>query len=395
MANELIALGGAFLAAGFLGRLGRRVGLPTIPFFMAAGVITGPHTPGLVLVEEPAALEVFAAVGLVMLLFHLGLEFSLSDLIGGGRKLLAAGGLYLLLNLGGGLVLGFSLGWGSREALVIAGAVGISSSAIVTKLVVELRRLASRETPMILGIIVVEDIFLALYLAVLQPVLGGADTVLDAVLQFGRAAGFLIVLFVIARFGARFVGRIVDVADDETLTVVFVGLAIFVAGVAEEVGVSDAIGAFMVGLILAETSAAARIERLVLPLRDAFAAVFFFAFGLTIDPADIADVALPVTVAVVLTTILNLAAGWIGARMQGFGRREGANAGLTLLGRGEFSLILATLAAGAGLDRRIGPFVALYVLVLATLGPILASRSEAVSRLLPRGRPSEVKLTRP
>lgn len=160
MPNELVALGGAFLTAGLLGRLGRRVGLPTIPFFMAAGIIMGPHTPGLVLVENPADLEVFAAVGLVLLLFHLGLEFSIADLIGGGRRLLLAGGIYILLNVGGGLVLGFALGWGAREAFIVAGAVGISSSAIVTKLLIELRRLANPETRMILGIIVVEDVFL-------------------------------------------------------------------------------------------------------------------------------------------------------------------------------------------------------------------------------------------
>jgi CPA2 family monovalent cation:H+ antiporter-2 len=386
MPNELVALGGAFLAAGFLGRLGRRVGLPTIPFFMAAGIIAGPHTPGLVLVEEPSALAVFASVGLVMLLFHLGLEFSLRDLLGGGRGLLAAGGFHVLLRVGGGLAFGFWLGWGSSEALVIAGAVGISSSAIVTKLVVELRRLANRETRMILGIVVVEDIFIALYIALLQPVLGGAESTVDAALQFGRAVGFLVVLFALARWGTRVVSRMVDTADDELMTVVFVGLAILVAGVAEEMGVSAAIGAFMVGLILAETTAAGRIQRLVLPLRDAFAAVFFFAFGLTVDPGDVGKVIGPVSVAVALTFVLNLIAGHVGARMQGFGRREGVNAALTLLGRGEFSLILGAFAVTAGLDRRIGPFVALYVLILAIVGPILASRSEALGRLLPRGQ---------
>lgn len=386
MSNELVALGGAFLAAGILGRLGRRVGLPTIPFFMAAGIITGPHTPGLVLVEEPAQLEVFAAVGLIMLLFHLGLEFSLKDLTEGGRKLLAAGGVYLALNLGGGLALGFALGWGSREALVIAGAVGISSSAIVTKLVVELRRLANRETRMILGIIVVEDVFLALYLALLQPILGGAESGTEAILLFARALVFLAVLFVVARFGAHLVGRLISSADDEPLTVMFVGLAILVAGIAEEVGVSDAIGAFMVGLIIAETRVADRVERLVLPLRDAFAAVFFFAFGLTIDPSDVGAVASPVAAAVILTIVLNLVAGWIGARMHGFGPREAANAGLTLVGRGEFSLILATLAIAAGLDARIGPFVALYVLVLAIVGPLLASRSPFLASVVARPR---------
>jgi CPA2 family monovalent cation:H+ antiporter-2 len=392
VSNELVALGGAFLAAGLLGRLGRRVGLPTIPFFMAAGIITGPHTPGLVLVEEPADLEVFAAVGLIMLLFHLGLEFSLKDLTEGGRKLLAAGGVYLALNLGGGLTLGFALGWGSREALVIAGAVGISSSAIVTKLVVELRRLANRETRMILGIIVVEDVFLALYLALLQPILGGAESGTEAILLFVRALVFLAVLFVVARFGAHLVGRLISSADDEPLTVMFVGLAILVAGIAEEVGVSDAIGAFMVGLIIAETRAADRVERLVLPLRDAFASVFFFAFGLTIDPSDIGVVAIPVAVAVILTIVLNVVAGSIGARMHGFGPREAANASFTLVGRGEFSLILATLATAAGLDARIGPFVALYVLVLAVVGPLLASRSQLLASLVSKRRSGAIEL---
>jgi CPA2 family monovalent cation:H+ antiporter-2 len=139
----------------------------------------------------------------------------------------------------------------------------------------------------------------------------------------------------------------------------------------------------MIGLVLAETTVASRVQRLVLPLRDAFAAVFFFAFGLTIDPADAGDVVVPVLVAVALSTALNITAGLIAARRARFGRGEAANIGLTVLGRGEFSLILATLAVAAGLDPRIGPFVGFYVLVLALIAPILASRSQAFSRLLP------------
>jgi CPA2 family monovalent cation:H+ antiporter-2 len=261
--------------------------------------------------------------------------------------------------------------------------VGISSSAIATKLLVELRRLANPESRLILGIIVVEDIFLAFYLAILQPVLGESDGLGDAALEFGRAFAFLVLLAAIARWGARWVGKVVDSSDDELLTVCFVGVAVLAAGVAEEFGVSDAIGAFMAGLILAETAAHERIERLVLPLRDAFAALFFFAFGLTVDPSDVASVALPVAVAVVLSLVLNLAAGIITARMHGYSRGPAANVGLTVLGRGEFSLILATLAAGAGLDDRIGPFVAEYVLVLALAGPLLASRSGLIARHIP------------
>jgi CPA2 family monovalent cation:H+ antiporter-2 len=384
MGDQLIALGGAFLAAFVLASLGRRFGLPTIPFFMAAGILFGPHTPGLELVEDPADLELLAALGLVLLLFHLGLEFSLDDLASGGRKLLAAGAMYIALNLGGGLALGFALGWGSREAFVIAGAVGISSSAIVTKLLIELKRLANPESRLILGIIVVEDIFLALYLAGLQPILGEAESLPEAALELGMAFAFLVALFSIARWGASVVGRLIDTRDDELLTLGFLGLAILTAGFAEHLGVSDAIGAFMVGMILAETAVAPRIERLVLPLRDAFAAVFFFAFGLSIDPGEVGSVALPVLAALVMSVILNVIAGILVARWHGFGRRQAANVGFTILGRGEFSLILATLAASAGLDERIQPFVAVYVLVLAVLGPLLTARSRSLAKLIPR-----------
>lgn len=382
-ADSLVALGGAFLAAGLLARLGRHIGLPTIPFFMAAGILFGPHTPGVVLVAHPEDLELVAALGLILLLFHLGLEFSLQDLASGGRRLLGAGAIYLALNIGGGLAFGLLLGWGTREAFVIAGAIGISSSAIVTKLLVELRRLANTESRLILGITVTQDVFLALYLALLQPVLGGSEGAGAAFLEFGRAFAFLLTLTACARFAAHLVGKLVDSPDDELLTVCFVGLAVLVAGVAEELGVSSAIGAFMVGMILAETSAAERVERLVLPLRDSFAALFFFAFGLTIDPGDAAPVAAPVAGAVAMSIVLNLMAGFLAARMHGFGRGPAVNIGLTLLGRGEFSLILATLAAAAGLDDRIGPFVAVYVLVLAVVGPLMTTRSAIVARWLP------------
>jgi CPA2 family monovalent cation:H+ antiporter-2 len=242
--DTLVGIGGAFLAAGLFGRLGRRIGLPTIPFFMVAGILFGPHTPGLVVVEHPEQLELLAALGLILLLFHLGLEFSLGDLIDGGRQLLVAGAVYLALNVGAGLAFGLALGWGTSEAFVIAGAVGISSSAIVTKLLVELRRLANPESRTILGVAVVQDIFLALYLALLQPVLGDATTTTDAVVQFVTAFGFLLGLGAAARWGSTAADRLVAAPDDELLTVCFVGLAVLVAGIAAELGVSEAIGSF-------------------------------------------------------------------------------------------------------------------------------------------------------
>ncbi|MFG2226744.1 cation:proton antiporter [Streptomyces sp. NPDC048644] len=385
-ADTLLAMGGAFLAAAVLARIGGRIGLPTIPLFMLAGVLLGPHTPGPVLVEDAHDFEMLSALGLVLLLFYLGLEFQVDDLKSGGRRLLTAGGTYLLLNVGAGLGFGFALGWGTREALVLAGVLGISSSAIVTKILVDLGRIARPETRLILGVTVVEDIFLALYLAVLQPVIGGAQGVTETVLQAAKAFGFLMLLAVAARFGTRLIGRLIAVRDNELLVISFLGAAILIAGVSEVLGVVDAIGAFMVGLLLAGTPSGPRIRDLVHPLRDAFAAIFFFSFGLAIDPADIASVAVPVAVAVALTLAMNVAAGLFAARLYRYGPRPAANIATTLLGRGEFALILAAMAAGAGLDGRLAPFIAGYVLVLAVLGPIAAGRAHLLARALKAAR---------
>jgi monovalent cation:H+ antiporter-2, CPA2 family len=383
-ADTLLAMGGAFLAAALLARLGNRIGLPTIPLFMLAGILLGPHTPGLVLVEDARDLEMLSALGLVLLLFYLGLEFHLDELRSGGRRLVGAGGIYLLLNFGAGLGFGFALGWGAREALVLAGVLGISSSAIVTKILIDLGRIGRPETRLILGVIVVEDLFLALYLAALQPVLSGAHGVLETVLQTGKAFGFLLLLAAAARYGSRLIGRLIAVRDNELLVVSFLGAAVLVAGVSELLGVADAIGAFMVGLIFAGTPSGPRIRELVHPLRDAFAAIFFFAFGLAIDPGDLASVAAPVAAAVGVTVVMNVVAGLVVARLHRYGPRPAADIATTLLARGEFALILAAMAAGAGLDGRLAPFIAGYVLVLAVLGPIVAGRSYWLARALSR-----------
>ncbi|MFC9317805.1 cation:proton antiporter [Streptomyces nigra] len=396
-ADTLLAMGGAFVAAAVLARLGRRIGLPTIPLFMLAGILLGPHTPGLVLVRDAHDFEMLSALGLVLLLFYLGLEFQLDDLRAGGRRLLAAGGVYLLLNVGAGLGFGFALGWGLREALALAGVLGISSSAIVTKVLVDSGRIGHPETRLILGVTVVEDLFLALYLAALQPVISGAEGVGETILQAAKAFGFLLVLAIAARYGTRLIGRLIAVRDNELLVISFLGAAILVAGVSEVLGVVDAIGAFMVGLILAGTPSGPRIRRLVHPLRDAFAAIFFLAFGLAINPADLVSVAGPVAAAVALTIAMNVIAGLFAARLYRYGPGPTANIATTLLGRGEFALILAAMAATAGLDGRLAPFIASYVLVLAVLGPILAGRAHLLARVLEaagagrprrRGRPS-------
>jgi len=164
-----------------------------------------------------------------------------------------------------------------------------------------------------------------------------------------------------------------------------VGFALLIAGIAFELGVSDAIGAFMAGVLFAGTAAAGRIEHLVTPLRDAFAALFFFAFGVSIDPGDIGGVVAPALAAIAVSLVLAVIAGVVTARINRLDRMAATNIACSVLARGEFALILVALATEAGLDPRLSPFVALYVLVLAIASPIMASQSHRLARLLPAG----------
>ena len=384
LGEDLIILGILLLVAYVLGRLGKLVGLPAIPIYMLVGLLASPHTGWFPLDFESNYIELIAIFGLILLLFNLGLEFDQDEFFGNFGKLVVSGGSYIVLNMGVGLAFGFWVGWGTREALIIAGMTATSSSAIVTKLLIELRRLANTETPMILGVTVVEDIFIAIYLAIVSVVLSGETDFWPVVGKLTVAFLFLVVMFTLARFGGRYVSKLFRTKDDELFTILFFGLAVLFAGIGEILGVTDAIGAFLIGLVLGATKYRNKIEHIALPLRDVFAAFFFLNFGLELDPAKFPAVLGPVLLAVAMTIVLNIIAGQFVAWLNGFGAQAGINTTVILQNRGEFALILATLSLSAGLDPRIVPFAGLYVLIMAVIGPILAANSEKIGAMILR-----------
>ncbi|HEV7185659.1 MAG TPA: cation:proton antiporter [Leifsonia sp.] len=384
LGDDLIVLGILLLVAYVLGRLGKLVGLPAIPIYMIVGLLASPHTGWFPLNFQSNYIELIAIFGLILLLFNLGLEFDQDEFFGNFGKLIISGGSYIVVNMGVGLVFGFMLGWGTREALIVAGMTATSSSAIVTKLLIELNRLANRETPMILGVTVVEDIFIAIYLAIVSVVLSGETDFWPIVGKLAIAFTFLVVMFIVARWGGRFVSRLFRTKDDELFTILFFGFAVLFAGIGEVLGVTDAIGAFLIGLVLGATKYRNKIEHIAIPLRDVFAAFFFLNFGLALNPAKFPDVLVPVVLAVVLTIVLNILAGQFVAWVNGLGAQAGINTTVILQNRGEFALILATLSLSAGLDERIQPFAGLYVLVMAVLGPMLAANSEKIGAMILR-----------
>jgi CPA2 family monovalent cation:H+ antiporter-2 len=386
--SELLVLGVLFVIAYILGRLGKLIGLPSIPIYMLVGLVASPHMHLIPGGFKAINVDLVAVLGLIFLLFNLGLEFDQDEFFSNARGLLLSGGTRLIINFGLGIAFGFWVGWGAREALIIAGMTATSSSAIVTKLLIELRRLANPETPVILGIAVVEDVFIAFYLAIVAVVIGGQTNIWAIVLQLGISFAFLVAMFALARWGGKHVSRVLGARDDELFTVLFFGLAVAFGGIGDLLGVSDAIGAFLIGLVLGATRFRTRIEGFALPLRDVFGAFFFVNFGLSLDPSTFGTVLWPVGGAVLMTLLVNGGGGWLIAWFNRLPARYGLGIGLILQNRGEFALILATLATGAGLDPRLTPFAGLYVLVMSIIGPVLTVNSERLTSLLFRGRRS-------
>ncbi len=382
LGEELLVIGILLIIAYIFGRLGKVIGLPAIPIYMLVGLAASPYSHWFPLNFDTHQVELIAIFGLILLLFNLGLEFDQDEFFGNAGKLILSGGSYIFVNMVVGFAFGFLLGWGTREALIIAGITATSSSAIVTKLLIELNRLPNRETPMILGVTVVEDIFIAIYLAIVGVVLSGETDLWAVIVKLLVAFLFLVVMFTIARWGGKWVSKLFRTKDDELFTILFFGLAVAFGGIGELLGVTDAIGAFLIGLVLGATKYRARIEHVALPLRDVFGAFFFLNFGLALDVSTFGEVLVPVALAVLMTITLNAGAGQFVAWLNKLGPQAGINATVILQNRGEFALILATLSLSAGLDARIVPFAGLYVLTMSIIGPILAVNSERIGGVI-------------
>jgi monovalent cation:H+ antiporter-2, CPA2 family len=372
-AAVLLELGGMILGLGILGRLAGRLGLSAIPLYLLAGLAFGEG--GLLpLVTAQEFIEVGAEVGVILLLLLLGLEYSASELVGSLRSAAPAGLVDLVLNFAPGVVAGLLLGWSVLASLVLGGVTYVTSSGIVAKVLGDLGRIGNRETPVVLSILVVEDLAMAAYLPLLTGLLVGEDLLASA-LPVGVALGTVALVLVVAvRYGET-LSRLVFSPSDEVLLLVILGLTLVVAGAAEQLQVSAAVGAFLVGIALSGEAAEAA-QALLTPLRDLFAAVFFLFFGLQTDPRSIPPVALAAAALALVTAATKVGTGWWAARRIGVGPRGRWRAGTVLIPRGEFSIVIAGLAVAAGREPTLGPLATTYVLILAVLGPLVARLSE-------------------
>ena len=363
----LLELGAILLVLTVLGSAARRFGLSPIPLYLLTGLFLG--TGGVAPVEAAADfVQTGASIGVVLLLLTLGLEFSIGEFATSLRRHLPSAGVDLGLNATPGALAGWLLGLDAVGILALAGITYISSSGIIARLLGDLDRLGNRETPAVLSVLVLEDFAMAAYLPLLT-VLASGGTVLQALVWMAVALAALGLAFTVSFRWGHHVGRVLGHPEDEQLLLRVLGLTLILAAIAEELHASAAVGAFLVGLTLTGP-VADRARTVLTPLRDLFAAIFFVAIGLTIDPTDLLPM-LPVALALAAVTALTkVITGAYAARREGAARPGQRRAGTALIARGEFSLVIIGLASTS-----IGTLSAVatpYVFILAIAGPVLA-----------------------
>jgi len=376
------------VTAGLLGVLGlaaSRFGLSAIPAYLLAGLLLGPNEPHLFSLISPSEVTDFVAeIGLIFLLFFLGLEFTLGRLARSRRHVFVGGAIDLVLNAGLGLLVGVAAFGFSFAALILAAAIYVSSSAITVKGLIDFRRLADDETDLILAILVAEDIAIALVLGFAGGGGGSMETTLTIV---GKAIAFIAIGLALSKWLAPLLDRFLDWLPRETFLLAVVGFVVGMSAVADELGLSEAIGALMAGIVLSETSVRGQIEDRFFSFRDVFAALFFFVFGLSIDISQFGAVWWILALAVAVAIVGKLSSGYLTGRLGGFSPRQSFNAGAALIAHGEFTIILAQVASDnsellASQQQKLVAFAGLYVLITATLGLILMKESKILGRRL-------------
>ncbi|MDQ4072280.1 MAG: cation:proton antiporter [Actinomycetota bacterium] len=374
-AGAYIELGAALVLLAFAARLAMRLELSPIAFYLLGGLALGAIKPPDLTAEF---VELMGNLGVVLLLFLLGLEYTPSELHANLRAQAPAGVVDAVLNFVPGCLVGLLLGWGPLAAVVLGGATWVSSSGVIAKALADLGRLGNRETPAVLSVLVTEDLAMVAYLPLVGALLvgGGALAAVGSLAVAGVAAAATLVAAL--RYGDR-LARLVEHSSQEVLLLSALGLVLLVAGAAERLQVSAAVGAFLVGIALSG-EVAQRTRELLTPLRDFAAALFFLFFGLSIDTGALGRVLVPILVLALLTALTKVVTGWWAARRAGIGRAGRGRAGAALIARGEFSIVIAGLGVGAGLEPQLGALAAGYVLLLALAGPIVM-RFDA--RLLP------------
>ncbi|MGQ0798197.1 MAG: cation:proton antiporter [Methanobacteriota archaeon] len=401
---------GVIATAGFLGAmLASRARVSVIIGYIIAGILVGPHirvdlfgvTYGGIL-RESAFIQSISQMGLVLLLFFVGLEFSITKL----RKTKEAAAILAVTNLAvnmfAGFVIGAWLGWPLIDTIFLAGVISMSSSAIVAKSLIDLKRIGNSETEFLLGMVILES-FLAMFLLTIVngviPSTGASPTSVESL--FLGLGIFLALFAFLAAVVVPATARLFERIKSEELFVLFaIGVVFLAAALAEAFRIPPLIGAFFMGMVFADTKLAARMKVRMVGLRDAFVAMFFLSFGMLIDPASLPAVLPMLLLAAPLIVLNDLFLTASLAYFIGFGARASTAIGTSLVARNEEAILYAsvgTRAIRANDDLAndyagtyLTPFAGILCITMSSLAPILMARSEGIAGFFARHLPKSI-----
>ncbi len=400
----IIEIGIAVLLVASVGLLASRLRFSVIPFFIVIGMVLGNETyPTFIanwldsignanltnsvnsiwsfftFTESKPFIDFMGRLGVLFLLFYLGLEFSVGRLIKSGKSIVSGGTIYVLLNFFSGLLVGWMMDLPFKEMMVLCGIMTSSSTAIVAKVLTDLKRTANPETEVIMGMIMFDDLFIAMHISFLSGlILTGSSSFWTVAGTSLLALIFILSFLILGRKLVPFIDKLLQDKSSELFILVIFSLLFCIAGFSETIHVAEAIGALMAGLVFADSKYLKKIEAMVLPYKDFFGAMFFFSFGLSIDMYSLGGAVGWAAFAAVITVICNVASGYFATKFSNLKPKNSVDIGFTLSARGEFSIIMANIGKAGKLLPVIQSFVVVYVLILSIISPLLTKESRAI-----------------
>lgn len=383
----ILEVGIAVFLVAAVGLLANKLRFSVIPFFILIGMVLGQHAPDfgyvdLTFTESKPFIDFMGRLGVLFLLFYLGLEFSVGRLMKSGKAIVTGGTVYVVLNFLSGLLVGWLMDLPFKEMMVLCGVMTSSSTAIVAKVLTDLKRTANPETELIMGMIMFDDLFIAIHISFLSGlILTGGTSVWSVIGTSLLALAFILAFLVLGRKLVPAIDKLLYEKSSELFILIIFSLLFIIAGFSEVIHVAEAIGALMAGLVFADSKYIRKIESMILPFRDFFGAMFFFSFGLSIDMYTLGGAVGWATLAAIITIICNVASGYFATRFAGVKPKASFDIGFTLSARGEFSIIMANIGKAGALLPVIQSFVVVYVLILSIASPLLTKESRKIWRV--------------
>ncbi len=388
-------LGYILMTAALVTLIFRRLHQPIVLGYLVVGFLLGPNVPLFPTIKDTANIKIWAEIGVIFMLFGLGLEFSFKKLTKVGKSATITATFEIISMLGVGYVAGQFLGWSKMDSIFLGGILSISSTTIIVRAFDELRMKGQGFVALVFGVLIVEDLLAILILVLLSSValtqsLSGSDLIFTSL----RLAFFLVIWFLLGIYLLpALLNKFQKDLTDETTLIIAIGLCLMMVIVASQIGFSPALGAFVMGSILAETRQGRKIEHLIVPVKDLFSAVFFVSVGMLLDPKVLGEYYGVILLMTAVTIIGKFLSSAIGALISGESLRTSVKGGLSLAQIGEFSFIIATLGMTLKVTSDFLYPIAVAISAMTTFTtPYLIKYSENIYQALERRLPHNVRI---